>query len=130
MPPLSPAAFRRSIARRAASSGGAEATPTASSPAASPVARTASVSSRSIGPTVGSRRAATSAGARAVLERREEADPAEQPHGPLLGDVDDHGIAGIAVTDERDDAVVTGVASLHRALVTADRHGHLPIITR
>src|ERR687897_2885554 len=143
MPPCMPAARRRSRWRRVVANGAAGATPTASSPWSWPSAtRSATSGTPRVGRAiVGTRpscraptgaatsttrprrwpaRGAPSSRASDVTELGEQPRPRQQPDGSRLGDVDDHGLTGLARADERDHAVGAGIAALHGAVVAVD----------
>ena len=44
----------------------------------------------------------------------------QQPHGAEILDVYDDGVVGLAIANERDDAVGTGVGALHHTVVAVD----------
>src|ERR671911_1356118 len=151
MPPCMPAARRRSRWRRVVANGAAGATPTASSPWSWPSAtRSATSGTRRVGrATVGTRpscraptgaatstttprrwpaRGAPSSRASDVTELGEQPRPRQQPDGPRLGDVDDHGLTGLARADEGDHAVGAGIAALHGAVVAVDVEDAVAIV--
>lgn len=49
-----------------------------------------------------------------------QAHSGEQSHGPSLLGIDDDGVTGLPVAEERDDAVVTRVRAGHDAVIAAD----------
>jgi hypothetical protein len=51
---------------------------------------------------------------------RQEPALFQRPHRALLVGVDDDGVAGLAIDDERDDAVVARVGAGHHALAAID----------
>src|SRR5712691_5288474 len=113
------------MTRRAAEKGSADATPTASRPAASPSLRSSSTYAAEVTTPCFHPRVA-SPGAAGVPEIWHQPGLREEPHRPGLGHVDHHGPTRLASTDEGDDAVIARVGVLHRALLTADRQrlGH------
>src|SRR5438034_10750919 len=69
---------------------------------------------------------------RQVAQAGYEATRAQVAKRPLLVGIDDHGVARLAIDDERDDAVVAGARARHRALAAVDGQrflvGHAPIM--
>ena len=58
-----------------------------------------------------------------VTQRRRKTRVGQHAQGPVLVDVDDHGVTRLTGAEIGDDAVTTGVGVLHRALVAVDDEG-------